>query len=311
MGHIEKIMEFAAKFPTLYLYGAGEYGATFAEELRELGIQVKGFIVTQTKSEQMAKAGLPVLDMKQIQSMERADECGVVLSLGIKYHAEVVKTLEKAHFINYFCPSEDMISMLIAQNRNRVLFELLEEKSKIAKLSCIKPVWNRILVTRLDGIGDAVLMTPFLRTLRANSPKSHITLIVQPMVYNLFEECPYIDKLLVYNWHEIQGLSFKERLHHAQEYMQVHNLVGNIDIAMNPRWDADSYNAAALIYFSEAPHRIAWSENVLPRKRISDYGFDALYTMVMTDRRICHEVEHNMQFLTQLGINVTIDHEPK
>lgn len=55
---------------------------------------------------------------------------------------------------------------------------------------------RRVLVVRLDDIGDMVLTTPFLRELRRNIPKSWITLVVKPRVYNLVETCPYVNEVL-------------------------------------------------------------------------------------------------------------------
>ena len=55
-----------------------------------------------------------------------------------------------------------------------------------------------ILVIRLDEIGDMVMMSSFLRELRHGYPKTHITLVVKPAVYNLVELCPYVDEILTF-----------------------------------------------------------------------------------------------------------------
>lgn len=43
---------------------------------------------------------------------------------------------------------------------------------------------NKILIIRLDEIGDVVMTTPFIRELRRNFPKAEINLIVKPQTYN-------------------------------------------------------------------------------------------------------------------------------
>ena len=59
---------------------------------------------------------------------------------------------------------------------------------------------KRVLVVRLDEIGDVVMTTPFLRELRRNLPDAWITLVVKPQIYDLVELCPYVDEVLTYNW---------------------------------------------------------------------------------------------------------------
>src|SRR3989338_3689117 len=48
---------------------------------------------------------------------------------------------------------------------------------------------ERVLVVRLDEIGDVVMTTPFLRELRRNLPNAWITLVVKPALYHLVELC--------------------------------------------------------------------------------------------------------------------------
>src|SRR3990172_7058464 len=61
---------------------------------------------------------------------------------------------------------------------------------------CLK----RVLVVRLDEIGDVIMTTPFLRELRRLLPDAWITLVVKPAVHNLVERCPYVNEVLTYDW---------------------------------------------------------------------------------------------------------------
>ncbi|MCX5909037.1 MAG: hypothetical protein NTY64_18160, partial [Deltaproteobacteria bacterium] len=58
---------------------------------------------------------------------------------------------------------------------------------------------QRVLILRLEEIGDVILSSPFLRELRLNLPAAWITLVVKPSVYNLVELCPYVDQVLTCN----------------------------------------------------------------------------------------------------------------
>lgn len=52
---------------------------------------------------------------------------------------------------------------------------------------------NRILIFRPDNIGDVFLFSGALRHIRHLYPDAHITLAVQPHIFNLVELCPHID----------------------------------------------------------------------------------------------------------------------
>src|SRR5262245_2097585 len=55
---------------------------------------------------------------------------------------------------------------------------------------------RRILVVKLDAIGDVVLLTPFLRELRRSFPHAKIALLVQKAIAPLVELCPYVDTVI-------------------------------------------------------------------------------------------------------------------
>ncbi len=58
------------------------------------------------------------------------------------------------------------------------------------------PVAPRIAVVKLDGLGDFVLATPFLRALRRLWPQSDITLLVRPAVAPLARLCPHVSRVV-------------------------------------------------------------------------------------------------------------------
>ena len=56
---------------------------------------------------------------------------------------------------------------------------------------------NRILVKSVNWVGDAVMVTPFLRVLRRTFPEAHVTLLARPSVADVFEANPDVDRLWV------------------------------------------------------------------------------------------------------------------
>ena len=58
---------------------------------------------------------------------------------------------------------------------------------------------RNILVRSTNWIGDAVMTTPALRTVRRNFPEARITLLALPWVADIFAACPHIDRIFIYD----------------------------------------------------------------------------------------------------------------
>ncbi len=65
---------------------------------------------------------------------------------------------------------------------------------------------TRILIIKLDEIGDVILSTPVIRSLRAKHTQAELVLVVQPHVYPLVENCPYVDRVLTFKRRDERGL---------------------------------------------------------------------------------------------------------
>lgn len=166
---------------------------------------------------------------------------------------------------------------------------------------------RRVLVIRLDEIGDVVLTTPFLRELRRNLPEAWITLVVKPQVYNLVELCPYVDEVLTYDWRAKGRWADLRRHGRALRLAWRHLWQRRFDLAILPRWDTDYYHGTFLLYFSGALWRVGYSETVNERKRRNNKGFDRLLTHPLNDSELKHEVEHNLDVIRYLGGQVQDD----
>ncbi|HLL17765.1 MAG TPA: glycosyltransferase family 9 protein [Rubrivivax sp.] len=66
-------------------------------------------------------------------------------------------------------------------------------------MNSIDPRWasvKRLLVLRLDGLGDVLMTTPALAALRAGFPDAHITLLAAPAAVELAPHLPAVDEVL-------------------------------------------------------------------------------------------------------------------
>jgi lipopolysaccharide core biosynthesis protein len=161
----------------------------------------------------------------------------------------------------------------------------------------------KILVIRLDEIGDMVMMSSFLRELRRNYPTAHITLVVNLEVYNLVELCPYVDETLSFP-RRGGRYSFYRNLWSAVLFSYRYLKKEDYELALVPRFDADAgYGAGMLAFLSGAKKRVGYSECVLPHKMISDKGYDGFYTRLLFSKTaaVFHEVERNLDVLRYIG----------
>jgi len=79
-----------------------------------------------------------------------------------------------------------------------VLYFPVRVLSKKPELSKLAP--EKILLLRLDHIGDVVMTSPAFSSVRERFPKSKILLLTDTVGQQLFGEDPRIDEVLVYNW---------------------------------------------------------------------------------------------------------------
>jgi ADP-heptose:LPS heptosyltransferase/glycosyltransferase involved in cell wall biosynthesis len=165
-----------------------------------------------------------------------------------------------------------------------------------------------ILVTQLADIGDVVLTSPFLRELRRFFPDAWIGLSVQPRMLNLIEKCPYVDKVISFDWGASKNwdkyLQGSPRLwiqatHTAKNDLWRHN----IDMAVSIRWNEDPCQAASLIlmYTSGAGHRIAYKASPSDRMRYGWKDLNRLITHGPARGSPKHEVEFQLDVLRFIG----------
>jgi heptosyltransferase II len=73
---------------------------------------------------------------------------------------------------------------------------LLQHEKNMLKPEKIK----NLLIRSANWIGDAVMTTPAVRAIRKNFPNARISLLAKPWVAPVFENSPYIDQIIPYNF---------------------------------------------------------------------------------------------------------------
>lgn len=65
------------------------------------------------------------------------------------------------------------------------------------KISTLHP--QKILVRSTNWIGDAIMTTPAVRTIRKNFPEAEISILANPWVADVFAASPHVDQVILYH----------------------------------------------------------------------------------------------------------------
>ncbi|WP_339134011.1 MAG: lipopolysaccharide heptosyltransferase II [Candidatus Electrothrix sp. GW3-4] len=105
---------------------------------------------------------------------------------------------------------------------------------------------RNILIRSTNWIGDAIMTTPAVRSIRHNFSEARITLLALPWVADVFRACPYIDQIFIYDKQgRHQGLGGKLRL--ANELRQQ-----NYDLTILLQ---NAFEAALITFLARIPVR--------------------------------------------------------
>ena len=194
-----ELKDFCGKYKKIYLYGAGKVAESYLDVLNKLTIIPSGIIVTHAKSDTLF--GLPIFSA--LSASEILDGSCAVIGAFMGANEEMIKEILKKD-VPVFALPDDVVCALF--NLDKAKAFLLDAFSYEYDALSSKSDWKRILVIRLDVLGDLITTTAFLRELCKNCHHAEITLIIHKQNYHLFKECPYVDKILLYDgpiirWH--------------------------------------------------------------------------------------------------------------
>ncbi len=160
---------------------------------------------------------------------------------------------------------------------------------------------QRILIIKLDTLGDVVMIAPFIRAIEESLHGAEITLVVSRSMVGLFDGNPRIKVLGVNVDCNKIIRSFTLPIHH---YFFAKNHFKNqqYDVCFIPRVDTDHEYATILAYFAGVKRRISFSEKSEHRKSLLNKSFDRLLTDVVSPSGVRHEVLENMRLLEKVGI---------
>ena len=164
---------------------------------------------------------------------------------------------------------------------------------------------HSILLIRLDHkIGDMVIFSDFLKKYREINKASYITLIAHISQKELYEHCPFVDKIFYFSWGKNLSLSLPFRSVRVFLFFLKNKLnLKRWDIAISSRYDEDFY-APFFIFYSMAKTRLGFTSLINSRKRYSQFLTDIFYSIVIKDRPLMHEARSNLIVFDALKLKI-------
>ncbi len=155
--------------------------------------------------------------------------------------------------------------------------------------------YKRILVINLGGIGDVLLSTPALRTLKNTYPFAEISMLVVPRVVPLAERLPYITR--VYSFQKT-GFDLFDAVQNIPNLMLLRN--GKFHLAINMR----------RISSLESSRKLQMILNIIRPAQTAGRNTEArggFFTISIPEEDLTKtsEMDHDLALVEQLGVKIS------
>lgn len=144
---------------------------------------------------------------------------------------------------------------------------------------------KKILIVRLDRMGDVVLSTPVIKTVREAYPDSYIAFMVRPVCRDIVEGSPYLDEVIIYD---------KEGGEKG--------LIGNAKFILGLK--RKKFDTAIVLHPTTRTHLVAFLAGI--RERV---GYDRKMGFLLTKRiphlkhlGLRHEIDYTLDLLRYIGL---------
>ena len=142
----------------------------------------------------------------------------------------------------------------------------------------------RLLITRVDRIGDVVLSTPIPREVKRKHPNSFVAVLVQDYTKDIYQNNPYVDEIIVYNKDE-NDFSFWQMVKRLHKYKFNHAFMLLPDERLN--W---------LLFFSVIKNRIGVGHKLYQFLSLTKYINRRKYIPLR------HEADYCLDMIRKIGI---------
>lgn len=134
----------------------------------------------------------------------------------------------------------------------------------------------RIVLYQTAFLGDLILTTPLIESIKSIFPDSKLTVVAKPFAKSVLKNNPFVDDLIIFDKNK------------NSSFWLIKQLYKKFDIAISPH---RSHRASYILFFSRIPKRIGFDKA----------GFSFLYTDTLTHRFDgTHEIDRNLSLLKVL-----------
>lgn len=148
------------------------------------------------------------------------------------------------------------------------------------------PKYKKILIVRMDRIGDVLLSTPVIKAVRDVYPDSHIAFMVRPYARDIVEGNPYLNEVIVYDKKGKEG-----------------GVVGTISFAKMLR--DKKFDVAIVLHPTSRTHLIMFLAGIPER-----IGYDKKWGGLLTKKvphtkqyGLKHEIDYTLGLLNHIGVH--------
>lgn len=160
---------------------------------------------------------------------------------------------------------------------------------------------KKILIVRLDRIGDVILSTPVIKALRDAYPDSHIAFMVRPYAFDVVNGNPHLNEVIVYD----KNGSEKGLAGNVRFISKLRREKFDLAVVLHP-----TNRSHLLAFFAGIPERIGYNRKLglLLTKRLvhakqfglkheRDYALDLLSFMEIApvDKKLCMPVNEESE----------------
>lgn len=295
------LLDFCNAHKRIFLYGAGVYGETYLKFLKERNVSIEAFITTNSSGE---KNGIPIIKMSDI--MHSLDsECGIILSVREELQDEICRTVEFPCDILRHKEIEHICIDVKAFLKEKYF----ENDVCRAPAKYDGETLKNILVVQLEvTFGDMIWGTAFIRELRKNYPFAKITLVLNRKFVSLYENCPYVNELMLYEVDSLNDFISEEMVDKARKYSE-QNLRKSYDAVFLPRLFPvvcfDAWENIFLAVYSDAKYRFGHSMYMTEENQCICNIIENLFSAVIKHKNAQHEVLNDLQMLKLVDADIT------
>ena len=164
---------------------------------------------------------------------------------------------------------------------------------------------QKILILRLDAVGDFILLTPSIRAIRENFPRAYITLVVTKAVYPMAELCPYVNEVIAFDTpykSSIFNNDLIQILQTAVNFSESHLWRRHFDLCFTFLADMTQF---VMSYISGAKNRVGIGNDMWQNKNTVRLGKIFLNNPIHVDHsKVVHWCEVNLYILQAYGLKI-------